>query len=143
MQRHVREDGTALFVGRDACFIVAIDVTARERANGALQGSKQMPDARRATVIWSTWVVGVTLKAPFKGRDNDVVGLAVGYAKIGSHAQDRQRHGLPTTPGYPSRSSDTIIEATYQYQATPSWRRNCGDAQIVMRTVGIRGHAAL
>src|ERR1700722_10361815 len=31
---------------------------------------------------------GVTLKAPFKGRDNDVVGVAVGYAKIGSHAED-------------------------------------------------------
>ena len=30
---------------------------------------------------------GVTLKAPFKGRDNDVVGVAVGYAKIGSHAE--------------------------------------------------------
>jgi len=32
----------------------------------------------------------VTLKAPFKGRDNDVAGIAVGYAKIGSHAQSLQ-----------------------------------------------------
>lgn len=31
---------------------------------------------------------GVTLKAPFKGRDNDEVGIAVGYAHIASHAQD-------------------------------------------------------
>jgi porin len=38
---------------------------------------------------------GVTLKAPFKGRDNDVVGLAVGYAKIGSHAQTSPAMQLP------------------------------------------------
>ncbi|MCM3755497.1 carbohydrate porin, partial [Bacillus licheniformis] len=30
---------------------------------------------------------GVTLKAPFAGRDNDVAGIAIGYAKIGSHAR--------------------------------------------------------
>jgi porin len=66
---------------------------------------------------------GVTLKAPFKGRDNDVVGLAVGYAKIGSHAQDLASDTASlTTPGYPSRSAETIIEATYQYQVTPWWQ---------------------
>ncbi|MFP3249159.1 MAG: carbohydrate porin, partial [Paraburkholderia sp.] len=62
---------------------------------------------------------GVTLKAPFKGRDNDVVGLAVGYAKIGSHAQDFASTSAIYTPGYPSRSAETILEATYQYQVTP------------------------
>jgi porin len=31
---------------------------------------------------------GVPLMAPFRGRDDDVVGLAPGYAKIGAHAQD-------------------------------------------------------
>jgi porin len=65
---------------------------------------------------------GVTLKAPFKGRDNDVVGLAVGYAKIGSHAQDLATTTASFTPGYPSRGSETVVEATYQYQVTPWWQ---------------------
>lgn len=54
VRRHIREDGSTLFVdvsyhvleyaGSDACFIVAIDVTDRERANDALQESKRMLD---------------------------------------------------------------------------------------------------
>jgi porin len=64
---------------------------------------------------------GVTLKAPFKGRDNDVVGLALGYAKIGSHAQDLSNVQALYTPGYPSRSAETMLEATYQYQVAPWW----------------------
>jgi porin len=65
---------------------------------------------------------GVTLKAPFKSRDNDVVGLAVGYAQIGSHAQDLASATAAYTPGYPSRGSETVAEATYQYQVTPWWQ---------------------
>jgi porin len=66
---------------------------------------------------------GVTLKAPFKGRDNDVVGLAVGYAKIGSHARGLDSDiGAFTTPGNPVRSAETILEATYQYQVAPWWQ---------------------
>jgi len=79
---------------------------------------------------------GVTLKAPFKGRDNDVVGLAVGYAKIGSHAQDlASATATYTTPGYPSRSAETIIEATYQYQVAPWWQLQA-DFQYAFRPAG-------
>lgn len=79
---------------------------------------------------------GVTLKAPFKGRDNDVVGLAVGYAKIGSHAQGLASDTASlTTPGYPSRSSETIVEATYQYQVTPWWQLQA-DFQYAFRPAG-------
>ncbi|MCG3102599.1 carbohydrate porin, partial [Enterobacter sp. DRP3] len=47
---------------------------------------------------------GVTLKAPFAGRDNDVAGIAIGYAKIGSHARGLDGDtGVYTTPGYPVR----------------------------------------
>jgi porin len=79
---------------------------------------------------------GVTLKAPFKGRDNDVVGLAVGYAKIGSHAQGlaSDTASLPT-PGYPSRSAETILEATYLYQVTPWWQVPA-DLQYAFRPAG-------
>ncbi|HEV3106284.1 MAG TPA: carbohydrate porin, partial [Trinickia sp.] len=65
---------------------------------------------------------GVVLKAPFKGRDNDSVGLAVGYAHVSSNASalDRDTARL-TTPGFPVRSAETVIEATYQYQVAPWW----------------------
>jgi porin len=78
---------------------------------------------------------GVTLKAPFKGRDNDVVGLAVGYAQIGSHAQDFASTSAIYTPGYPSRSAETILEATYQYQVTPWWQLQA-DFQYAFRPAG-------
>jgi porin len=79
---------------------------------------------------------GVTLKAPFKGRDNDVAGIAVGYAKIGSHAQNLASDTASlTTPGYPSRSAETIIEATYLYQVTPWWQLQA-DFQYAFRPAG-------
>ncbi|KVF68487.1 porin [Burkholderia sp. FL-7-2-10-S1-D7] len=66
---------------------------------------------------------GVTLKAPFKGRDDDTAGIAIGYAKIGSHARALDGDtGTYTTPGYPVRRAETVIEATYQYQVTPWWQ---------------------
>ena len=79
---------------------------------------------------------GVTLKAPFKGRDNDVAGLAVGYAKIGSRAQGLASDTAAlTTPGYPSRSAETVVEATYQYQVAPWWQLQA-DFQYVFRPAG-------
>ena len=78
---------------------------------------------------------GVTLKAPFKGRDNDVVGIAVGYAHIGSHAQDYASNAAQYTPGYPSRSAETVVEATYQYQVAPWWQLQA-DFQYVFSPSG-------
>ncbi|MDR3097910.1 MAG: carbohydrate porin, partial [Paraburkholderia sp.] len=78
---------------------------------------------------------GVVLKAPFKGRDNDVVGLAVGYAKIGSHAQGLASDMAAYTPGYPSRSAETVLEATYQYQVAPWWQLQA-DFQYFFRPAG-------
>ena len=65
---------------------------------------------------------GVVLKAPFAGRDNDSVGLALGYAGVGAHASafDRDLAAGPT-PGYPVRTAETVVEATYQYQVAPWW----------------------
>ncbi|RKP48456.1 carbohydrate porin [Trinickia fusca] len=59
---------------------------------------------------------GVVLKAPFKGRDNDSVGLAVGYANVSSSASAADRDS-----GAIVRSAETVVEATYQYQVTPWW----------------------
>jgi len=67
--------------------------------------------------------VGVVLKAPFDGRDNDVAGLALTYIKVGSHAR-----GFDQDSGNAVRGSETALEATYQYQVTPWWQVQ-GDLQ--------------
>ncbi|KVE39063.1 carbohydrate porin [Burkholderia sp. BDU5] len=79
---------------------------------------------------------GVTLKAPFAGRDNDTAGLAVSYAKVGSHARGVDGDtGVFTTPGYPVRRAETLVEATYQYQVTPWWQLQA-DFQYAFRPGG-------
>ncbi|AIO68277.1 carbohydrate porin [Burkholderia oklahomensis] len=79
---------------------------------------------------------GVTLKAPFAGRDNDTAGLAVSYAKVGSHARGIDGDtGVFTTPGYPVRRAETLVEATYQYQVTPWWQLQA-DFQYAFRPGG-------
>ncbi|TAM55873.1 MAG: carbohydrate porin [Paraburkholderia sp.] len=67
--------------------------------------------------------LGVVMKAPFKGRDNDSVGLGLAYVKVGSHAR-----ALDADNGHVVRGSETALEATYQYQVTPWWVVQ-GDAQ--------------
>jgi porin len=73
--------------------------------------------------------LGVVMKAPFAGRDNDSVGLALTYIKVGSHARgfDQDSLALQGSP-YAVRSSETVLEATYQYQVTPWWQLQA-DAQ--------------
>jgi porin len=68
---------------------------------------------------------GVTLKAPFEGRDNDIAGLGVGYGQISSGAQGLDEATTAfAAPGTfaPIRSSETFIEATYQIYLAPWWQ---------------------
>ncbi|WP_139167109.1 carbohydrate porin, partial [Chromobacterium sphagni] len=76
------------------------------------------------------------LTAPFAGRDNDTVGLAVGYVKVGNHAAgaDADAGVSIGNLAYPVRSDETQIEATYIYQLTPWWQWQA-DLQYV-RNVG-------
>ena len=66
---------------------------------------------------------GLTMSAPFKGRPEDVIGLGVGYLKIGSHlrALDADSNAFLAT-SQPVRKSETFIEATYQYKLTDHWQ---------------------
>jgi porin len=59
---------------------------------------------------------GIVMKAPFKGRDNDSVGIGLAYIAVGRHAS-----GFDADSGNVVRGSETAIEATYQYQLTPWW----------------------
>jgi porin len=61
---------------------------------------------------------GVVLKGPFKGRDNDSVGVSVGYVDI-SPGVVFANNTAPTTPNSPVPSGETVIEATDLRQVTP------------------------
>jgi len=67
--------------------------------------------------------LGVVMKAPFAGRDNDSVGLGLAYIKVSSAAR-----GFDEDSGFVPRGSETALEATYQYQVNPWWQLQA-DAQ--------------
>ncbi|MBV8650999.1 MAG: carbohydrate porin [Alphaproteobacteria bacterium] len=65
---------------------------------------------------------GVTYKGLIPGRDSDVLGLGIAYAKISSDAADRDRDAQSFgNPGHPVRDFETAIELTYQVQLAPWW----------------------
>ncbi len=79
---------------------------------------------------------GVTLKAPFKGRDSDTFGVGFGVAQLSSFASGRAQDtafytGTPT----PVPSTETFIEVTYQCQIAPWWQLQ-PDFQYVFRPGG-------
>ena len=81
--------------------------------------------------------VGIALKAPFEGRDNDTVGLGFGLGKLSNGARGFDRDFAATNPGTlaPIRSVETFIEATYQYQIAPWWNLQ-PDFQYIFRPSG-------
>ncbi|MFT9253894.1 MAG: carbohydrate porin, partial [Acetobacter okinawensis] len=64
---------------------------------------------------------GVNLKAPFKGRDNDTVGVGwgLGRASYGQRQYDRNVNstGTPTL----TQGTENHLEVTYQAQVMPWW----------------------
>jgi porin len=64
---------------------------------------------------------GLVLKAPLKGRDNDSVGISVGYVNISPGVVFSGSTAL-TTPVSRVPSNETVVEATYLYQVTPWWQ---------------------
>lgn len=72
--------------------------------------------------------LGIVMKAPFAHRENDSMGLALTYVKVGSHAHDLDLAYRAQGGPYGVRTSETALEATYIYQLTPWWQIQ-GDAQ--------------
>ncbi|MCE2565155.1 carbohydrate porin [Komagataeibacter sp. FNDCF1] len=73
---------------------------------------------------------GVNLKAPFRGRDNDTIGLGwgIGRASSGQRAYDR-------TSGSLVQGNENHLELTYQAQVTP-WMVMQPDFQYVWHPAG-------
>jgi porin len=71
---------------------------------------------------------GVVFHDPLTNRPDDTVGLAMGYAHV-SHAaseydKDVAAYNFTVDPSgyFPVRTSETYVEATYQYQVHPWWQ---------------------
>jgi porin len=67
---------------------------------------------------------GFALHAPLPTRDNDTVGVEMGttWASSGASGFDRQMQIYQPSVYTPVRTSETVIEATYQAQLLPSWQ---------------------
>ncbi len=79
---------------------------------------------------------GLVLHDPLPGRNNDLAGIGIGYAKVGSHAIDYDQATASLNGGFaPVRSSETFVEATYQYRITPWWNVQA-DAQYTFNVGG-------
>lgn len=65
---------------------------------------------------------GLNYKGLFPGRDDDVLGLAVAYAKISNDivGVDRDNDAISGVPG-PIQNEEMAIELTYQAKLTPWW----------------------
>lgn len=66
---------------------------------------------------------GITYHEPFLHRDDDTFGLGLGYAHVSRRAAALDRDTQFFTGSFtPVRGSETFVEATYQFQATPWWQ---------------------
>jgi porin len=76
---------------------------------------------------------GLAYKGLFQGRDNDTLGIGVGYAHIGGDARRADRDAiLYTGQVMPVRKAETVIEATYQALVVPGFTVQ-PDVQYILR----------
>ena len=65
---------------------------------------------------------GAAYKGPIRGRDQDVLGLAVSYARIGGDASDRDEDARRfNSTASPVRDFEAVVELTYVAQIAPYW----------------------
>jgi porin len=77
---------------------------------------------------------GLIYHEPFRYRPDDTFGLGMGYASVTGDVSGLDRDtGSFATPGTysPVRSSETYVEATYQYQVRP-WMQLQPDVQYIV-----------
>jgi porin len=73
---------------------------------------------------------------PIPHRDDDTVGIGIGYGKVGSGASGLDRDMASLSGSYiPTRTDETFVELTYQYQLTP-WCQLQPDFQYIFNPGG-------
>ncbi|MBC7799027.1 MAG: carbohydrate porin [Gemmatimonadaceae bacterium] len=80
---------------------------------------------------------GLTYKGLLSGREDDTIGLGVGYARVSRAARglDRDAARFSGMSGQPIRSSEVLVELTYQAQVVPGFTLQ-PDLQYVIRPGG-------
>lgn len=125
----------ALYGVVDQVLWVSPDIEATGRSLAAFARVVVAPERDRSHVdVYAD--AGVTYTGLLPGRRNDVVGIAVAYASVSpSHRQfDRDALRFSGEPG-PVRSSEVVIEASYQAQVAP-WLKVQPFAQWIVRPGG-------
>jgi porin len=93
------------------------------------------PQANRNMVTFSA-NAGLTFHEPFLHRDFDTLAIGMGFGKIsGADAAMDKATAFYTGTYVPIRGSETYLEITYQYQATP-WLQIQPDVQYVFTPGG-------
>ena len=77
----------------------------------------------RNLISWSL-NAGLTMHEPILGRDDDTAGLGMGVARVSSGQAGLDADTAFYNPGVysPVQSTETFLEATYQYQVMPWWQ---------------------
>ena len=60
---------------------------------------------------------GLTYEGPF-GREDDTIGSGFAYTRIGGAARSLDADTTATTPAYPVRSRETLLDVGYKFQVT-------------------------
>jgi porin len=92
------------------------------------------PLADRNLIVFSA-NAGFTMHDPIPHRDDDTVGIGMGYGKVSNRAGDLDRDTAAMGSFTPTRTDETFIEATYQYQLTP-WCQLQPDFQYIFNPGG-------
>jgi porin len=121
--------------------LVWVDPNESDRTVNVFARAMGTPEIDRNPVVFSA-NLGVTMHEPILHRDDDSVGVAIGYAKVGSRIAglDRDTASFTGSPT-PIRSSETFVEVTYQYQWTP-WLQVQPDLQYIFHPGGGLADAA-
>jgi porin len=79
---------------------------------------------------------GFTIRDPLTYRTDDTFGVGMGYTHVSKAVADHDEDlALATGDFVPRQSSETFVEATYQYQVTP-WLQLQPDVQYVFNPGG-------
>lgn len=102
--------------------IVWIDPKETDRTISLFARIMGAPQTNRNLITMSV-NAGVTFHEPFPHRDDDTFAVGMGFAKVSGSVSALDQATATFSGSYvPTRSSETFIEFTYQYQATPWWQ---------------------
>jgi porin len=80
------------------------------------------PEADRNLIDFSL-NAGLNLKDPLPGRPDDMFGVAIEFAQVSPRVAALDNDFTTLSGIYtPTRSTETVLEVTYQYQVTPWWQ---------------------